>query len=66
MGLPSAIFDKILREFLGKYFLLISVVVSTCFRANFPNQKESLSRVFKSDFFEFFTTYSIIIFLTHT
>ena len=32
----------------------------------FPNQKESLSRVFKSDFFEFFTTHSILIFLTHT
>ena len=41
LGHLGAVFSKISRRVLGQFFPLISVVISTSFRANISNQKES-------------------------
>ena len=65
MGFLWTVLDKILRELLGKFLLLISVVLSTCFRANIFKSKGEFIKSFQKRFLEFFTTNSILVFLTH-
>ena len=65
-GFPWTVFYKIFGEFQSQFFLSIVEVFSTCLRANIFKSKGSLSRDFQKWFFEFFTTNSIQVFLTHT
>jgi len=61
------LFSKRFQEsFWASLTYLFQWFFSTSFRANTSIQKESLSRVFKSDFLVFFTTNSILVFLTNT
>ena len=48
LGTPWAVFNKIWREFFGQFFLTISVVFSTCFRANiFKSNGEFIKSILK-------------------
>ena len=51
---------------LHQFFLHLLRGFSTCFESKYFQSKGEFIKSFQSDFFEFFTTHSILIFLTNT